>query len=134
MSAIPEDSAKRQSVFLIGEIPVHGDVILAPMDGISDHPYRLLCRRMGSALTYTEFINVLDVPAKLNDLDRRVHFAPQERPIGFQLYGNQPQDFLKAGLDLLSYQPDFMDINLGCSVRRVAGRGGWRGGCSTSQS
>jgi tRNA-dihydrouridine synthase B len=97
------------------------------MDGISDHPMRLLCRQMGSALLYTEFINILDVPASLNDLERRVFFSPQERPIGFQLYGSQPDQFVAAARALLPRQPDFFDINLGCSVRCVAGRGAGAG-------
>lgn len=121
------DRNKQAIAFDVKNIPVHGDVILAPMDGISDHPFRLLCRRMGSALSYTEFINVLDVPRKLNDLEQRVFFSDEERPIGFQLYGSQPGEFLEAALLLLPYQPDFFDVNLGCSVRRVAGRGAGAG-------
>ncbi|MDK2980024.1 MAG: tRNA-dihydrouridine synthase [Chloroflexota bacterium] len=114
-------------VFHIGSIPVHGDLILAPMDGICDQPTRALYRAMGSAVTYTEFINVLDVPARLNNLDRRILFSQMERPVGFQLYGSQPQDFVTAAKLLLADKPDFFDINLGCSVQRVAGRGAGAG-------
>ena len=124
---MPSNSQSDKPLFYIGPIPVYGEVILAPMDGISDHPFRNLCRRMGSALTYTEFINVLDVSARLNNLERRIHFSPKERPIGFQLYGSQPQEFLAAARELLPFKPDFLDINLGCSVRRVAGRGAGAG-------
>ena len=116
-----------QSIFRIGTIPVYGDLILAPMDGICDQPTRALFREMGSAVTYTEFINVMDVPARLNSLDRRIAFTPMERPLGFQLYGSQPEEFLTAAKLLLADQPDFFDINLGCSVRRVAGRGAGAG-------
>lgn len=122
-----EKSSGLTPAFHIGHIPVHGNIILAPMDGISDHPFRLICRRMGSALVYTEFINVLDVPRKLNNLVRRIHFSDEERPLGFQLYGSQPREFLDAALNLLDHQPDFIDINLGCSVKRVAGRGAGAG-------
>jgi nifR3 family TIM-barrel protein len=124
---MPTGKSNSAPLFHIGSIPVTSDVILAPMDGISDHPFRLLCRRIGSAVTYTEFINVLDVPARLNNLDRRIFFQEEERPIGFQLYGSQPQDFLTAARALLPDQPDFFDLNLGCSVRRVAGRGAGAG-------
>jgi len=113
--------------FFIGKIPVYGDVILAPMDGVSDAPTRKLYRRMGSAVTYTEFINVLDVAGQLNGLAKRVAFSPEERPVGFQLYGSQPEQFLEAARLLLPLQPDFFDINLGCSVQRVAGRGAGAG-------
>jgi len=114
-------------IFHIGVIPVHGDVILAPMDGISDAPTRALYRRMGSAVTYTEFINVLDVAGGLNGLVERVTFSEEERPVGFQLYGSQPEQFLQAARLLLPLEPDFFDINLGCSVQRVAGRGAGAG-------
>jgi nifR3 family TIM-barrel protein len=121
------DKQTSKSVFHIGSIPVHGDLILAPMDGICDQPTRALFREMGSAVTYTEFINVMDVPARLNNLDRRITFTSMERPVGFQLYGSQPEQFLTAAKLLLVDQPDFFDINLGCSVRRVAGRGAGAG-------
>jgi tRNA-dihydrouridine synthase B len=114
-------------VFFVDNIPVHGDVILAPMDGICDEPTRLLYRRMGSAVTYSEFINVIDVAGKLKDFSKRVTFSPEERPMGFQLYGSQPLQFLAAAQLLLPLQPDFFDINLGCSVRCVAGRGAGAG-------
>ena len=106
---------------------MYSDLILAPMDGICDQPTRTLFREMGSAVTYTEFINVMDVPARLNNLDRRIAFTSMERPVGFQLYGSHPEQFLTAAKLLLADQPDFFDINLGCSVRRVAGRGAGAG-------
>lgn len=121
------DKQSPQPIFHIGPIPVYGDLILAPMDGICDQPTRALFREMGSAVTYTEFINVMDVPARLNKLDRRIAFTPMEQPLGFQLYGSQPEDFLSAAKILLADLPDFFDVNLGCSVRRVAGRGAGAG-------
>jgi tRNA-dihydrouridine synthase B len=107
--------------------------MLAPMDGISDHPMRSLCRRMGSAISYTEFINVTDVLNHWDHLEKRIAFTEDERPLGFQLYGTQPQQFLQAALILLERHPDFFDVNLGCSVRRVAGRGAGAGLLSQPQ-
>jgi len=78
---------------------------------------------MGSALTYTEFINVLDVPKNLDYIEKRTCFSKSEKPIGFQLYGKDPDRILKAAQILSQKEPDFFDINLGCSVKRVAGRG-----------
>jgi len=114
-------------VFTFGNISVQGDLTLAPMDGISDQPFRWLCRTMGSAFTYTEFINVLDVPNNLNDIEKRICFSDSERPVGFQLYGKDPDKILLASQILSEKGPDFFDINLGCSVRRVAGRGAGAG-------
>lgn len=114
-------------IFSFGNISVYGNLILAPMDGISDRPFRWLCRNMGSAVSYTEFINVLDVPNNLNDIDKRTCFSDSERPVGFQLYGRDPDKILLAAQVLIEKGPDFFDINLGCSVRRVAGRGAGAG-------
>jgi len=114
-------------IFSFGNISVNGNLILAPMDGISDQPFRWLCRNMGSAVSYTEFINVLDVPYNLNDIDKRTCFSDSERPVGFQLYGRDPDKILLAAEVLIEKGPDFFDINLGCSVRRVAGRGAGAG-------
>jgi nifR3 family TIM-barrel protein len=121
------DNHQAEAIFHIGDIPIYGDVVLAPMDGVSDHPFRLICRRMGSAFIVTEFINVMDVPNKLNNLDQRTFFVEEERPLGIQLYGIQPRDFVQSALALLPQHPDFFDINLGCSVRRVSGRGAGAG-------
>ncbi len=114
-------------VFSFGNIPVYGNLILAPMDGISDQPFRWLCRSMGSAATYTEFINVLDVPMNLDYIEKRTCFSKSERPIGFQLYGKDSDKILKAAQILSEKEPNFFDINLGCSVKRVAGRGAGAG-------
>lgn len=113
--------------FNIGPIPINGNIILAPMDGFSDQPFRSICREMGSAVTYTEFINVLDVPRKLPYIQQRIAFAELERPLGFQLYGSSADEIIPAAMDLLKYKPDFFDLNLGCSERRVARRGAGAG-------
>jgi tRNA-dihydrouridine synthase B len=119
------------SLFSINTIPILGDTILAPMDGFSDLPFRSLCRELGSAASYTEFINAIDVVQR-NRLVRqrvakRVAFLPQERPVGFQLFDNDPDRLLEAALILMERQPDFIDINLGCSDRSVSGRGAGAG-------
>ena len=115
------------SDFFIGNIPVYGNRVLAPMNGISDQPFRWLCRYKGSSVTYTEFINILDVPRNLKDIDKRTKFSESERPIGFQLYGRDPKKILHAAKILLDKRPDFFDLNIGCSVRRIAGRGAGAG-------
>ena len=112
-------------------IPFHGDTLLAPMDGYSDLPFRSLCRELGSAASYTEFINAQDVLERKRFIKqrvaRKVAFLPAERPVGFQLYDNDPHRLLEAALILLERQPDFFDINLGCSDPGVSGRGAGAG-------
>ena len=116
-----------QSVFKIGEIPIPGRIALAPMDGISDQPFRFLCKKMGAGLIISEFINAKDVPNELNDYKKRTSFSEFERPFGFQLYGSDLKSITRAAKKLQDLSPDFLDFNLGCSVRRVANRGAGAG-------
>jgi len=97
------------------------------MDGFSDQPYREICRKLGSAISITEFINTTDVVQNVPYLSKRVAFHESERPLGFQIYGNSTDEIIKA-YDLLdAYSPDFIDLNLGCSERHVAARGAGSG-------
>jgi tRNA-dihydrouridine synthase B len=110
-------------LFQIGEIPIHGNAILAPMDGYSDSPFRRICRKYGSALSYTEFINAIDVVQRIPYLEVRTTFIEEERPIGFQVFDNDPERLKTAVLILKEKNPDFFDINFGCSIKRVVNRG-----------
>jgi tRNA-dihydrouridine synthase B len=114
-------------VFKIGEIPVYGDVILAPMDGITTHPFRLLARRHGSAVSYTEFINAIDAVHGRPRMEEHLFFSEEERPLGYQILDNDPQRILQAALILQKRRPDFIDINLGCPARDVCSRGAGAG-------
>ncbi len=115
---------KTQPVFTIGKVPIHGDLILAPMDGITDSPFRGLCRRLGSALTITEFINALDVLEGNPRYLPRIAFEPYQRPLSLQLLGDQPERMLEAALQLVpKVEPDIIDINLGCQSKNVTSRG-----------
>jgi len=116
-----------QSDFNIGPIPVFGRVSLAPMDGISDQPFRLICKKMGAAITISEFIHAIDVERQLNDFSYRTSFSEFERPFGYQVYGSNLFNIIKASSSLEKLAPDFIDLNLGCSVRRVANRGAGAG-------
>jgi tRNA-dihydrouridine synthase B len=115
------------TLFKIGNIEIHGDRILAPMDGYSDHPYRKIVRQMGSALVYSEFINAMDVLNGHPYLEQRIFFEEIERPIGFQLYDNDSERILKAAQVLRERGPDFIDINMGCAEKSVSGRGAGSG-------
>lgn len=113
--------------FFIDQIPVKGRLILAPMDGISDQPFRLLTHRLGSSLTYTEFINAIDVLFGHPHLEQHLTYTEEERPLIFQLYDESPERILRAALKLRPRNPDAIDINMGCSARTVSGRGAGAG-------
>jgi hypothetical protein len=86
---MPETAAP-EPTFRIGSIPVFGQLILAPMDGISDPPFRWITRRLGSALSISEFINTLDYANQKHYQVSRISFRPGERPFGVQLLDNDP--------------------------------------------
>ncbi|MCU0485857.1 MAG: tRNA-dihydrouridine synthase [Anaerolineales bacterium] len=113
--------------FFIRDIPVYGDAILSPMDGYSDLPFRALCRELGSALSYTEFINALEILNGHPHVHKRYQYLPSERPVVFQIFDNDPDRLVRTALILRQYQPDIIDINMGCSAKGVAARGAGAG-------
>ncbi|WP_420632160.1 tRNA dihydrouridine synthase [Candidatus Leptofilum sp.] len=115
----------QQPLFTVGNVPVFGDAILAPMAGYSDVPYRALCRAYGSAMHYTEFVPVEALLGKRvhERFRRRLDAQPGEHPMVFQIFGNNAQMLLDAALRIQEWGPDIIDINMGCATRKVSGRG-----------
>jgi len=110
--------------FYIRDLPIYGDLILAPMDGYSDWPFRSICRELGSAMSYTEFIKVEKILSKSKQPAKRAYFTPQERPITIQIYGDDPDLILQAALKMQDeFQPDVIDLNMGCPAKTIADRG-----------
>lgn len=116
-----------QPAFKVKDVPVHGKVILAPMDGYSDLPFRSLARRLGSAMSYTEFINAIDVVGKHPHLEEKLAYLQEERPVVFQVFDDDPDRLVRAALKLRLRDPDIIDINMGCSAKCVSGRGAGAG-------
>ena len=113
--------------FTIRSLPVYGRFVLAPMDGFTDSPMRLLCRGFGSALSYSEFINAIDVTQGNPHLKSQTFFTEPERPFVYQIYDDNPERFLLAAQKLALNKPDILDINLGCSAKNVVNRGAGAG-------
>lgn len=109
--------------FYIREIPIHGNAILAPMDGYSDWPFRSLCRELGSAMSYTEFVKVEKILSRSKEPVKRLFFKEIERPMTFQIYGEDPDLILKAALKIQELNPDIIDLNMGCPAKTIADRG-----------
>lgn len=111
-------------VWHIGDVPITGDLILAPMDGITDQPFRGLCRKLGSAMSVTEFINALDVIEDNPRYPKRLAHEPFQRPLSLQILGDWPERMLEAAIRLVDrVHPDILDINLGCQSKNVTSRG-----------
>lgn len=114
---------KTAPAFYIRDVPVYGDTILAPMDGYSDWPFRSLCRRLGSAMSYTEFVKVEKILSRSKEPAKRLYFEEAERPVTFQIYGDDPDLLLKAALKIEAWNPDIIDVNMGCPAKTIADRG-----------
>jgi nifR3 family TIM-barrel protein len=110
--------------FTIGDVPIYGDLILAPMDGVTDQPFRKLCRKLGSAMIVTEFVNAIDVMEDNPRYPKRTVFDTAQRPVALQILGDNPERMLEAAVQLVEQvQPDILDINLGCQSKNVTSRG-----------
>jgi nifR3 family TIM-barrel protein len=110
--------------------PVEHDVplFLAPMAGVSEPPFRRLCRSFGADVVVSEFLSCEGLRRGIRSVHDGAFFTAQERPIGIQLYGSDPESMAEAAsLVTDSYQPDFIDINFGCPVKKVVRRNGGSG-------
>ncbi|MGD0877532.1 MAG: tRNA-dihydrouridine synthase family protein [Anaerolineales bacterium] len=110
-------------IFRVGTVPVYGDAILAPMDGFSDWPFRSLCSALGSAMSYTEFVRAEFIVRAFDHMLTRFTYEEPERPVVFQIYGDDPDEIVKAALRIQDLSPDIIDINMGCPSKTVANRG-----------
>lgn len=113
----------RSPNFFVRDVPVYGDTILAPMDGYSDWPFRSICRALGSTMSYTEFVKVEKILSRSKEPAKRLYFEDAERPITFQIYGDDPNLILKAALKIDVLNPDIIDLNMGCPAKSIADRG-----------
>jgi nifR3 family TIM-barrel protein len=122
-----------QPTFHVRDIPIYGDLILSPMSGFSDLPYRAICREYGSAISYTEFVAVESIIFGNPNALKRLEYSEAERPVAFQIFGADIGLFRQAAILCQEKQPDILDINMGCSVNNVAGRGAGAGLLRTPQ-
>lgn len=100
---------------------------LSPMDDITDMPFRQLCKEMGADLLITEFIASEALNRDAEKSLRKMRFTPEQRPIGIQIFGANEDELLRC-IDVVEQaEPDFIDINWGCPVRKVAGKGAGSG-------
>ncbi len=103
-------------------------LFLAPMAGVSEPPFRRLCRSFGADVVVSEFLSCEGLRRGIRSVHDGAFFTAQERPIGIQLYGSDPEGMAEAAsLVTDNYQPDFIDINFGCPVKKVVRRNGGSG-------
>ncbi|MDE5791637.1 MAG: tRNA dihydrouridine synthase DusB [Muribaculaceae bacterium] len=102
-------------------------VSLAPMEDVTDPSFRLICREMGAASVYTEFVSAEALIRDISSTVRKLHINPAERPVAIQIYGRDPEAMVQAARIVEKAGPDILDINFGCPVKKVAGKGAGAG-------
>ncbi|HET7586197.1 MAG TPA: tRNA dihydrouridine synthase DusB [Gemmatimonadaceae bacterium] len=109
-------------------LPFRVPLYLAPMAGVSEAPFRRICRRFGADVVVTEFLSAEGIRRENPATIAKLRFAPQERPIGVQIFGADPHAMAEAAALVTDvFQPEFIDINFGCPVKKVVKRNGGSG-------
>ena len=107
----------------LGEKPV----MLAPMEDVTDASFRLICKEQGADMTYTEFVSADALIRNIAATTRKLHIAEGERPTAIQIYGREVEPMVEAARIVAEAKPDILDINFGCPVKKVAGKGAGAG-------
>jgi len=107
----------------IGDIQIDRGVLLAPMEDVTDLPFRVLCKRLGADIVYTEFVKSEELVQGGGRAARKLLFRDEERPFGIQIYGGEPETMGEAAEHAAACGPDLIDINCGCWVKDVTRRG-----------
>lgn len=102
-------------------------VMLAPMEDVTDPSFRLICREMGAAMVYTEFVSAEALVRDISSTVRKLHIDERERPVAIQIYGREPEAMVEAARIVERAQPDIIDINFGCPVKKVVSKGAGAG-------
>ena len=108
----------------IGSVSVSPGLLLAPMEDVSEPPFRLVCRQQGADMVYTEFVNaeglLREDPDGPQRSSHKLDFSEEERPLGIQIYGASELSMEEATRIATDREPDLIDINCGCWVSNVA--------------
>ena len=107
----------------LGERPV----MLAPMEDVTDQSFRQICREQGADMVYTEFVSADALIRNIDSTLRKLTIHPTERPAAIQIYGRTVESMVEAARMAEAAQPDVLDINFGCPVKKVAGKGAGAG-------
>lgn len=102
-------------------------LLLAPMEDVTDAAFRLMCRRFGADLVYTEFLSADALIRQVAGTTRKLAIDPEERPVAIQIYGREVAPMVEAARIAEAAGPDLLDLNFGCPVKRVAGKGAGSG-------
>ena len=107
----------------LGEQPV----LLAPMEDVTDPAFRLMCKEFGADMVYTEFVSSDALIRSVGKTMLKLNISEQERPVAIQIYGKDTETMVEAARIVEAAKPDILDLNFGCPVKRVAGKGAGSG-------
>lgn len=107
----------------LGERPV----LLAPMEDVTDISFRLMCKRFGADMVYTEFVSSDALIRHVNKTKQKLEVSDEERPVAIQIYGKETDAMVEAARICEEARPDVLDLNFGCPVKKVAGKGAGAG-------
>lgn len=102
-------------------------LFLAPMEGVTDASFRLMCKEFGADMVYTEFVSADALIRGVNKTEAKLKIQEEERPVAIQIYGKDLSAMEEAAAICAEAKPDIIDINFGCPVKRVAGKGAGAG-------
>jgi tRNA-dihydrouridine synthase B len=114
-------------MFNVGKINIEKALLLAPMEDVTDIAFRKLCKEFGADIVYTEFVNSDGLIRANKKTEKKLEITNQERPVGIQIYGGNLEPMIEAAKISESKNPDIIDINAGCWVKKIAGRGAGAG-------
>ena len=121
-------SVEKKRRMKIGNIEF-GDkpLFLAPMEDVTDIGFRMLCKRFGAAMVYTEFVSAEALVRSVKATVNKLTICDEERPVGIQIYGRDVPAMVEAAKIVEEVHPDVIDLNFGCPVKKVAGKGAGAG-------
>ena len=102
-------------------------LFLAPMEDVTDIGFRMLCKRYGAAMVYTEFVSAEALVRSVKSTMAKLNICDEERPVGIQIYGRDVPQMVEAARIVEEAKPDIIDLNFGCPVKKVAGKGAGAG-------
>lgn len=102
-------------------------VFLAPMEDVTDMGFRLMCKQFGADMVYTEFVSSDALIRQVNKTQAKLAISEEERPVAIQIYGREVDAMVDAAKICEEAKPDILDINFGCPVKKVAGKGAGSG-------
>ena len=102
-------------------------LLLAPMEDVTDIGFRLLCKRYGASMVYTEFVSAEALVRSIRSTMSKLTICDEERPVGIQIYGRDKDAMVEAARIVERAKPDVIDLNFGCPVKKVAGKGAGAG-------